>query len=235
MRGSIRAPGHEKHAVKRTASGRRVITAAKLTGKWEQSMPDTKPKSGLASMVTRPLLAGTLAAASIAPSTAAADIFLRLEDTQGNLTIPGESVDAKHKGEIDILSYSQSFKNPVSSTTGTGADTGKVTCGEITVLKNIDKSSPKLIQEVVTGKHIDKAILTFRSVGRAALEYYVVSLDDVLVTSIDQTDQNNPARIFERVTLNAAQFKFSYQQQKADGQLLPAVQFEFNCRTNKAG
>lgn len=186
-------------------------------------------------MVTRPLLAGTLAAASIAPSTAAADIFLRFEDAQGNLTIAGESVDAKHKDEIDILSYSQSFKNAVSDATGGGGGAGKVTCGDITVLKNIDKSSPKLIEKVVTGKHIDKAVLTFRSVGRAALEYYVVTLEDVLVTSIDQTDQNNPARIFERVTLNSAQFKFSYQQQKVDGQLLPAVQFKFDCRTNKAG
>jgi type VI secretion system secreted protein Hcp len=191
-------------------------------------MPDTKPKSGLASKIGRPLLAGALAAAAIAPASAVADVFLKLGD------IEGESTDAKHKGEIDILSYSQSFKNAVSDATGGGGGAGKVTCGDITVLKNIDKSSPKLIQQVVTGKHIDKAVLTFRSVGRAALEYYVVTLEDVLVTSIDQTDQNNPARIFERVTLNSAQFKFSYQQQKADGQLLPAVQFGFDCRTNKA-
>jgi len=192
-------------------------------------MPDTKPKSGLASMIGRPLLAGALAAAAIAPASAVADIFLRLDG------VDGESTDAKHKGEIDILSYSQSFKNAVSDATGGGGGAGKVTCGEITVLKNIDKSSPKLIGQVVTGKHIETGTLTFRSVGRAALEYYVVSLNDVLVTSIDQTDQNNPARIFERVTLNAAQFKFSYQQQKADGQLLPAVQFSVDCRANKAG
>ena len=192
-------------------------------------MPDTKPKSGLASKIGRPLLAGALATAAIAPASAVADIFLKLGD------IEGESTDAKHKGEIDILSYTQTFKNAVTSTTGTGADTGKATCGEVTVLKNIDKSSPKLIQQVVTGQHVDKAILTFRSVGKAALEYYVVTLEDVLLTSIDQTDQNNPARIFERVTINSAKFTFSYQQQKVDGQLLPAVQFTFDCKTNKAG
>ena len=191
-------------------------------------MPDTKQKSGLASKIGRPLLAGALAAAAVAPASAVADIFLKLDD------IAGESTDANHKGEIDILSYSQSFKNAVSDSTG-GASAGKVTCGDITVVKNIDKSSPLLIGEVVSGKVIPNGKLTFRSVGRAALEYYVVTLKDVLVTSIDQTDQNNPARIFERVTLNAAQFKFSYQQQKADGQLLPAVQFSVDCRANKAG
>ena len=112
---------------------------------------------------------------------------------------------------------------------------GKVTCGDITVLKNIDKSSPALIGRVVTGKVIPNATLTFRSVGRAALEYYVVTLKDVFITSIDQTDQNNPARIFERVTLNSAQFKFSYQQQKADGQPSSTVQYDVDCRAGKAG
>jgi type VI secretion system secreted protein Hcp len=192
-------------------------------------MPDTKPKSGLASKIGRPLLAGALAATAVAPASAVADIFLKLDG------IEGESTDAKHKGEIEILSYSQTFKNTVSDATGGGGGAGKVTCGDITVLKNIDKSSPLLIGQVVTGKHIEKAVLTFRSIGKAALEYYVVTLQDVLITSIDQTDQNNPARIFERVTINSSQFKFSYQQQKADGQLLPAVQFSVDCRAGKAG
>jgi type VI secretion system secreted protein Hcp len=149
--------------------------------------------------------------------------------------IEGESTDQKHKNEIDILTYSQSFKNSVSDSTGGGGGAGKVTCGEITVMKNIDKSSPLLIKAVTTGEHIKKAVLTFRTVGRRDLEYYTVTLKDVLITSIDQTDQNNPARIFERVTLNAADFKFHFVPQSATGAAVAPVEFEFNCKENKQG
>jgi hypothetical protein len=44
-----------------------------------------------------------------------------------------------------------------------------------------------------------------------------VTLNDVLITSITQTDQNNPARIFEQVQMNAADFKFHFIPQAANG------------------
>jgi type VI secretion system secreted protein Hcp len=190
-------------------------------------MAEKKPKSGLGSLVARPLLAGVMAAGAAVPTSALADVFLFLEGIQGN------STDAKHKGEIDILTYTQSFKNTVPDSTGGGA--GKVTCGDVTVTKNIDKSSPLLIKAVTTGQHIKKAVLTFRQVGGDQLNYYVVTLNDVLITSIVQTDQNNPARIFELVQMNAADFKFKFTPQNANGSSGAAIEFEFNCAANKQG
>ena len=192
-------------------------------------MADTKPKPGLASLVARPLLAGAIAAGAAAPVSALADVFLMLD------TIEGDSTDAKHKNEIEILTYTQSFKNSVPDSTGGGGGAGKVTCGDVTVTKNIDKSSPLLIKAVATGQHIKKAVLTFRTVGQRNLEYYTVTMQDVLITSIDQTDQNNPARIFERVQINANVFKFHFVPQERNGQPGTPVDFEFNCKLNKAG
>jgi len=192
-------------------------------------MADTKQKLGLASLVARPLLAGAIAAGAAAPVSALADVFLLLEGIQG------DSTDASHKYEIDILTYTQSFKNSVPDTTGGGGGTGKVTCGDVTVTKNIDKSSPLLIKAVTTGEHIKKAVLTFRTVGKRDVEYYTVTMKDVLITSIDQTDQNNPARIFERVQINAAAFKFHFVPQDRAGAPGTPVEFEFDCKANKAG
>jgi type VI secretion system secreted protein Hcp len=192
-------------------------------------MSEAKPKRPVGSIIGRPLLAGAIAAAAATPVTAVADIFLQLDG------IPGESVDAKHKDQINILSYTQSFKNTVSTATGGGA--GKVTCGDITVLKNIDKSSPHLIETVTSGKHIEKAVISFRNIntGKNAQDYYVVTLQDILITSIDQTDQPDPAKIVERVTINAATFEFKYHQQLTNGAFTgPEVKFSFNCRELKA-
>jgi type VI secretion system secreted protein Hcp len=190
-------------------------------------MSEVKHKRPIGSIIGRPLLAGALAAAAATPVSAVADIFLKLDDIQG------ESTDAKHKNEINILSYTQSFKNTLS----TAGSAGKVVCGDVTVLKNIDKSSPELIKGVTTGKHYEKAVISFRSINNAktSTDYYVVTLQDVLITSIDQTDQPDPAKIVERVSLNAQSFQFKYTQQAASGATVgSALTFTFNCNENKA-
>jgi type VI secretion system secreted protein Hcp len=190
-------------------------------------MSETKPKAGLAALIARPLLAGAIAAGAAAPTSALADVFLDLDGIQG------DSTDAKHKNQIDILTYTQSFKNTTAASTGAGGGAGKVTCGDITVMKNIDKSSPLLIKAVTSGQHIKTGVLTFRSVGAQEINYYVVSLKDVVITEIDQTDQNNPARIFEKVTFSATDFTFKFTPQTASGKAGTPVSFEFNCAANK--
>jgi type VI secretion system secreted protein Hcp len=190
-------------------------------------MSDTQDKPGFASFIGRPLLAGAMVASAALPAPAVADVFLKID------SIPGESADSKHKDEIDILSYTQSFRQIINRTTG-GGGTGKVSCGDITVLKNIDKSSPKLIEAVTTSKHIPKATLTFRTVGgKSQIEYYIVDLQDVLIAAIDQTDQPDPSKIVERVQLNPASFEFTYRQQKSDGSVGGEVKFGYDCLKNE--
>jgi type VI secretion system secreted protein Hcp len=103
----------------------------------------------------------------------------------------------------------------------------------VTVLKNIDKSSPQLIEHVATGKHIAKGVLSFRTASeKGAGVYYTVTLTDVLVSSIDQTDNPDPGKIVEKLSLAAAKFSFEYRPQNADGSLGSPVDFGFDCRTN---
>ena len=187
-----------------------------------------KRKPTLAGLVARPLLAGAIAAGATAPAAAVDDIFLKLDG------IEGEAQDSKHKNEIDVLSYTQAFRNAGAKFTGGGAATGKVTCGSVTVLKNIDKASPQLIEAVVLGKHIKKGVITFRKAGKDQLEYYVVTMNDVFVEAIDQTDTPDASLIVERVSLNAAQFDFRYTPQKEDGTAGAPELFSFDCVTQKA-
>ena len=193
-------------------------------------MPEAKSKPGLGSLVTRPLLAGMVAAGVAAPvaAPAADDVFLRIPG------ILGESTDDKHKDEIVLLSYSQSFTNPVTGGGAGGGGTGKVNCGAVKVTKVLDKSSPVLILGVATGKHYKSAVITFRKAGAQPLEYYTVTLADVVLDSITQTDASptDATTILEQVSITAAKFKFEYRPQKASGGAGTPVSFSWDCAAN---
>lgn len=188
--------------------------------------------ASMVSLMAPPLLAGVVGALATAPQDAAAQgagaIVMQLQGVKGESTID------KYKDWIDLLSYTQSFRN--SATLGGGGSTaGKVTCGAITVLKNIDVASPDLIGKVVTGSVIEKGTIVFLSgdVGKNTSEYYEVVLTELLVTSIDQTDQPDASRIVERVTLQPSQFEFQYRQQSASGGPSALTKFSYNCVTGK--
>jgi type VI secretion system secreted protein Hcp len=191
---------------------------------------DSKPR--LVSRLARPMLAGALAAVGALPAQAVTDVFLQLDG------IKGESTDAKHKDWIEIRSYSQGFSNSGSAYGGGGAGSGKVSCGDVNVMKSIDIASPKLMEAVMTGKHIAKGTLAFRSAsGKTGdVDYYTVVLDEVFVTSLQQSDASSDGtRITESVSLAASKFSFSYRTQKADGSYDTPKTFTFDCAANKAG
>lgn len=181
----------------------------------------------------RPLLEGALAVAATAaiagPAPALAESFLRLGD------IKGESTDSKHKGEIEVLSFSQSFINSSDGGFGSGGGEGKVQCGAISMLKNIDASSPFLLKGVATGQHFKDAVITFRAAGTKDLqEYYVITMQDVLISELSQTDSADPNRIFEKLVINARSFEFKYTPGMVKGSSVTPVSFKYDCAANKA-
>jgi type VI secretion system secreted protein Hcp len=189
-------------------------------------MDQTKTKAGLVSRAGL-LLAGALAAGAVAPA-AADDVFLKLDGVQG------ESLDARHKGEIPILSYTQGFTGPFArGAAGTGAGAGKTICGPVTITKFVDVSSPDLILSVANGKHIPKAVFTFRRPGQAQFEYYKVTLEDVIITEVEQTGSSSAAaRAMEKVSLMGRRFSFEYVQQAPDGRIGARPKAGWDCVAN---
>jgi type VI secretion system secreted protein Hcp len=161
----------------------------------------------------------------VVPSAAlAADsLFLKLDGIQG------ESTDSVHRGEIVLLSYTQSFINP-------GGAAAQPNCGAITVTKVIDRSSPALIGVVLRGNRIPTGVITFRHEGGLRLEYYKVTLTDVLINAISQTDASptDPTTILEQISMNASTLRFEYTPQLPTGSPGPIVAFGWNCATNRA-
>jgi type VI secretion system secreted protein Hcp len=166
------------------------------------------------------------------PSTAvtADSVFLKLDDIEGESTVVG------HAKEIVLLAYTQSFTRAGGSGGG-GVATGKADCGAITVQKLLDRSSPALIGAVLSGKVIPNGVITFRKEGNPPLEYYKVTLTDILIQSISQTDASptDPTTILEQVSMSVGKFKFEYVMQGPTGGTQEGVTFSWDCLANKQG
>src|ERR1700753_4105926 len=83
---------------------------------------------------------------------AAVDYFLKIDG------IEGESKDSKHKGEIDLDSWSWGANQSGTYHGGGGGGAGKVAMQDFHFVMKINKASPKLMLACASGEHIKKAV-----------------------------------------------------------------------------
>jgi type VI secretion system secreted protein Hcp len=128
------------------------------------------------------------------------DYFLKIKG------VDGESTDEKHKGEIELLSFSFGATNHVSigSASG-GAGAGRVAMSEFNFQKKIDKASAVLLQSCCTGAHFDTVTLTCRKAGKEQQQFLTIVLPS------------------DSVSLAFGKIKFEYKEQKPDGSLGGAI------------
>jgi type VI secretion system secreted protein Hcp len=131
--------------------------------------------------------------------------------------VVGESVDKVHAGKIDVLAWSWGMSNSGSTHTGGGGGSGKVNVQDLSFTKYIDSASPALIGAACSGAHFDTAQLIVRKAGGTPLEYVVIDLTEVMVTSVSTGGSGGEDRLTENVTLNFAKFMFKYQPQDEKG------------------
>ncbi len=158
----------------------------------------------------------------------AVDMFLKLEG------IDGESMDAGHTDEIDVLSWSWRASNSGTMHSARGGGAGKVSVQDINVVKYVDKASTAMIQAVAVGKHVPSATLTVRKAGGdEPVEYLVIEMKSVLISSWQTGGSQGEERLTESVTLNFEEFKTTYTPQDNDGTALASVDFGYNIAKNE--
>lgn len=142
----------------------------------------------------------------------AVDIFMKIEG------VDGESQDSKHASEIEVLSFHWGATQDSSMHVGTGGGAGKVSVDDLTFVHFVDKGSPILAQHCMSGKHLAKATLTVRKAGENPLDYYKITMTDVLISSVAVGGSNDKGdRISETIGLSFAKVKVEYQPQGKDG------------------
>ena len=149
------------------------------------------------------------------------DIFLLLDG------VKGESQDAIHEDEIEVVSWSWSIQ---AKSGEMSAMRSSPQLHELVIVKNVDKSSPVLRQLLVHAKGpIKTGKLTVRKAGQEALEYLKLEMESIRVTGV--TVHTDGAEHRETVTLSFPKIKMTYLPQGATGaQGGGATQFEYDAR-----
>lgn len=127
--------------------------------------------------------------------------------------IEGESQDDKHKGWIDIESFSQGISRPIDSQHSGGAYRSSANMSDISIMKMVDKTTPKLSEAICKGTAFPKVNIDFMtSVGDGnRVPYLQIELKNARVTSF-QVGAGADSKATESLSLNYEEIKWTYTQ-----------------------
>jgi type VI secretion system secreted protein Hcp len=157
----------------------------------------------------------------------AVDMFLKING------IPGESVNDKHKGEIDVLSFGWGATQTATFGGATGGgSSGKAQIQDLSFVKQPDIATGKLFKAVVTGEHIEDATLTLVK-SENQQPFMIVKMSDVLITGY-QAGGSAGMLPAEQVSFAFAKIELSTAEQKPDGTMGPMQTVGFDITQNRS-
>ena len=157
----------------------------------------------------------------------AVNAYLLVKDRPGN--------SASKDKAIEILSFSFGASNTAYGSGMAGRDSraGRADINSVTVMKAVDKVSPLLFDDCVTGNVLEEAILLYdKPLGDQQEDYFKITMEDAIITSIQLSGSaENPV---ESVSFNFEKIKVSYNPEDDDGKLQGWVEKGFDIGTLKA-
>ena len=159
------------------------------------------------------------------------DAFLKIS------TIPGESTDDKHKDWIEILSYSHSLRQPNSGSVSAGGarSAERVDHADFTIVKALDKASPKLALSCCRGEHIPEVTLALcRATGDKA-KYMEYKMSDVIVSSTRPggAAKGGDSLPLEEVSFSYSKIEWTYTATDAAGKSKGDVKANWDLKSNR--
>jgi type VI secretion system secreted protein Hcp len=156
-----------------------------------------------------------------------ADYFLQITG------VAGESVDAKHKGWIDVESWSWGETNPGQAAAGGGAGAGKVQMQDLHFTTRVSKASPVLFLACASGQRMKEARLAAVHAGGMQQEFLTWTFTDILVSGYQTGGAGGEIVPMDSISLSFSKVKVEYKAQKADGSLNAAVTAGWDLKANK--
>lgn len=155
--------------------------------------------------------------------------FLKIEG------IPGESLNEAYKDQIEVLSYSHSISQPITgSISSGGAQTAeRANHGKLTILKTVDRASPKLALACCRGDHIGQVVLTLcRDTGEQQ-KYLEITLSGAVVAGVDMGGQGDTLPC-EHISFSYSKIEWNYTNtDQATGRATGNVLASWDLKTNK--
>ena len=141
------------------------------------------------------------------------DIFLHVQAKRAG-KIKGESRSPDHVDDIAVVGWRWGLS--VSSSVGMTRETSLRSYTALTVFKGIDSATTPLMSALVTNDEIKEARLTMRRAGGAQEDFFVVTLKDARVASLQhESDADGETR--ETVAFSFTQVEVEYRGQRASG------------------
>ncbi|MEM5438172.1 type VI secretion system tube protein Hcp [Paraburkholderia diazotrophica] len=137
------------------------------------------------------------------------DIFIKIQG------IDGESQDAMHLNEIDVVDWTWKVEQQSTMMSGSGGGAAKATVSDLEFTHMMDRASPNLARHCFTGKHIQEARLTMRKAGGVPHEFLRITLYDVVISRVQPLAGGQAC--IEKVGLSFARMKKEYILQNAIG------------------
>lgn len=157
------------------------------------------------------------------------DVFLKVDGLEG------ESGDLKHKGEIEVTSFSWGVTQAITGTvSSSGTFTGqRADLSPLVIQKYFDKASPKAAQACASGEHFASAILVLCRATGDKQPYMEYKLTDVLISSVQVGGAGEGGVPTESWSLHYGKIEMKYTVIGTDGRPGGNVSGGWNLATNK--
>lgn len=151
--------------------------------------------------------------------------------------VDGNSTDKAHPKWIEILGFRHGISQATSarSLSGHGA-TERADVGDFSVLKALDKTSPKLYLKCAKGERIPTVTVELARASGDSLTYMKWVLKDVIISSVTPSGASSEVEHerfpTEEVTFNFGEIEWEYTPVKADGTKDAAIKAGWSCIEN---
>ena len=135
-------------------------------------------------------------------------VYLKLGNLQGAVTA------GPYKGWIEIDAYSWGFSVAVQTTVGASGNrlsAGKVTPGDLHLVKRQDDTTTQFMLQSLQGKNTDSATLavTVQASDSGEQKYIEYVMQNVICSSFSTAGQSSGGEPSENITLNFSQVQFN--------------------------
>lgn len=126
-----------------------------------------------------------------------------------NDVFKGSSTTKNFENQIEITSFSWGAGVAVSNASGGDRTSSEPNVSEITITKQVDKSTENLMKSMLRGESAGKARISFVAASKGtSVAYITLDIEEVIVSSVSMSSGGDfPV---ESVSLNFTQFDWSF-------------------------
>jgi type VI secretion system secreted protein Hcp len=152
--------------------------------------------------------------------------------------VKGDSQDSLHKDWIDIFGISFQESMAITIGGGGGGGAGKVAFSDMTVVKEMDSSSPKLMLTCAKGDHYGEVLIQGMMPGADSdKKCFEIKLTQVYVTGVAprMVYRGNSFVLMEEVKFKVVKIEWTYYPYDESGKAKPPVTAYWDIAMNSGG